>query len=998
MLTIIAAHLSVAIAAFFLVGKFGRRAVGWLALAPLSAVVYALIHSDQIFNGNPRIETTQWVPGLDLTLWMRLDQLSWVMTLIVGSVGALVLVYASRYFSNTSHGLRRFAAVFTAFIGMMLGVVQSDHTMGLYLFWEGTSILSFLLIGHHYDRRPARMAARQALQVTTAGSLAMFAGFVILSQAEAGSFRLSELVTHAQNGTLNLSRPELTVAVVLILFGAFSKSALLPAHFWLPGAMAAPTPVSAYLHAAAMVKAGVYLVARMTPGFTHAQYWSPIIVTVGLATMLLGGWRALKQDDLKLVLAYGTVSQLGLITATVGYGSEGTMVAGLTMLVAHAFFKSTLFLTVGAVESATGTRDIRRLSGLAKQQPLLAGAAGLAALSMAGVPVTTGYLGKEAFIATLLDGSEATWALPWHDLAVMGVLSVGSVLTVAYSWRAWWGAFGTRHIPHDEASGTSECTCRPIPVLMQAPVVFLSIGACAGFFPSQLQLLLVPAAEGMPGHAHLAWWSGWEPALITAGILAAAAVLAANARAFLAFQRRFTFPLSVVDVYAWTMRELEIFSARMTMWTQRGSLPWDLSVIVLTLLVFVGGAMFMEPPQHVYVRASDSLFHVLITGIIMIAAVETVRSRRRLRAAIALGGVGLGVALLFASQGAPDLALTQIVVESVSIVVFVLVLRRLPHFFSDRPLASSRWWKLILSALIGVGVVVTGIFVSSARIHEPVSAIMANEALEFGGGQNIVNVILVDIRAWDTVGELSVLLVIASGVASLIYVRSRSGRIDRAPVSLSTPHADESRPLVRRTRRSPFLRGALALSSHERSIVLEVVTRLLFPTMIVLSVWVLLIGHNNPGGGFIGGVIAGLAFVVRYLAGGRHELGEAMPIAPGRILGSGLFIAGAGALAPLLFGNSVVESVSVNVNLGFLGHLHFTTAMVLDIGVYVLVVGLILDLISAMGAEIDRQPCEATSDKTPHSTAPAASAAASSSLPLEHSNGEKRGPSKTGEQ
>lgn len=348
--TLLALHLVAALLAPVLMKAIGRNAFVLLALVPGSAAVWALGHTTAAFSAAPPTESYAWIPGLDLSLVFRLDPLSWLMTVIVGGVGALVLVYCSAYFTSTSQGLGRFAGVFTGFAGAMLGVVVSDHTIGLYVFWELTSILSFLLIGHHHDRRAARAAARQAVLVTTSGSLAMFAGFVMWGQSPGGSYRISELVDAAATGRLDVSSPVVVTAALLVLVGAATKSALAPAHFWLPGAMAAPTPVSAYLHAAAMVKAGVYLVARLTPGLTHVDLWSPVIVTAGLATMLVGGWRALRQYDLKLVLAYGTVSQLGLITAAVGQGSAAMMAAGLAMLVAHACFKSSLFLTVGAVD------------------------------------------------------------------------------------------------------------------------------------------------------------------------------------------------------------------------------------------------------------------------------------------------------------------------------------------------------------------------------------------------------------------------------------------------------------------------------------------------------------------------------------------------------------------------------------------------------------------------------------------------------------------------
>ncbi|MDK6242822.1 Na+/H+ antiporter subunit A [Pauljensenia sp. UMB10120] len=983
MITLLAAHICAAIVAPWLVGRLHRIAFMLLALVPGSAFVWALVHTSQVLSGNADTipaEHVMWVPGLDLDIWFRMDMLSWLMTMIVGGVGALVLLYSSRYFGHSAVGSRRFAAVFVGFAGAMLGVVTVDHTMGLYTFWEATSLLSFLLIGHHFDRRPARAAARQALLITTSGSLAMFAGFVMWGLAPGGSFRLSELAANLADGTMDAGSPLVATAAVLVLLGAFTKSALFPAHFWLPGAMAAPTPVSAYLHAAAMVKAGVYLVARLTPGATHIALWSPLIVTIGLITMVLGGWRALRQTDLKLVLAFGTVSQLGLITATVGFGSHGAMVAGLIMLIAHSCFKSTLFLTVGAVESSTGTRDLRRLTGLARRLPVLAVAAALACLSMAGVPITVGYVGKESMISTLLGGSGAPWTgaqaaysgPTLFDLIVLAVIAIGSMLTVAYSWRAWWGAFGTRTLTPTEQKKNTEGSAavtqksapevdangqlvrvKPVPLLMLIPICLLSLGALIGLAPTGLEdVLRLHGAYDLDGSAHVAWWSGWEPALITLAIFAGGALLAAFGYSSGLISPKPRSPLSAIYIYSWSVRELEIIATRVTRLIQRGSLPWDLSTIVVTMLIGVGSAVLIFRPSTYVIRPWDSILQVGIGIVIIICALLTARSRRRMRAVFALGGVGLGVAVLYASQGAPDLALTQIVVESVSMVIFVLVLRRLPRFFSDRPLARSRWWRFIVALLMGIGTVFVGLYASSARIHSAVSELMPNEASEFGYGENIVNVILVDIRAWDTVGELSVLLVTATGVASLIYVSSRVGRVERAP-----------RDLTRES--TSFLPAATALRSQDRSTVLEVVTRLLFPTMIVVSLWLLLIGHNNPGGGFSGGVVAGLAFVLRYLAGGRYELAEAIPIPAGRVLGTGLFVAAGGALMPLLYGNSVLQSTPLTIDVGVLGDIHFTTAMILDVGVYILVVGLVLDLVASAGAEIDQQaPTPISQQKT----------------------------------
>ncbi len=934
MFFIVALHFVAAMFAPLFVRWWGRNAFLVLSLVPMSAVVWALANTRQAFTAAV-VEEASWVPALDLVVAFRVDVLSWLMMLVVGGVGALVMIYASRYFAAGAHGLGRFSGVFVAFAGAMLGLVTADQTMSLYMFWEFTTVLSFILIGHHHERIPARGAARQAIIITSSGALAMFAGFVMLGLAPGGSFRVSELVRAAADGSLQVSSPLVITAALLILIGAATKSAQFPFHFWLPGAMAAPTPVSAYLHAAAMVKAGVYLVARLTPGFTNIPGWSALAVAFGFATMLVGSYRALRQYDLKLILAFGTVSQLGLMMAAVGMGTAEAMAAGVTLLIAHSCFKASLFLTVGAVESSTGTRDLRELSGLWKKKPVLAAASGLAALSMAGVPVTTGYLGKEALLADLMKGPSPSWLAPSIATPFNWVLIVllvgGAMLTAAYAWRFWWGSFATKRIQ-------VERKIKPVPAMMRLPVVFLALGALLGLAPGALQAVAAPISSGLVGSAHLALWSGWGPALATALILLGAYLLIRNRPRVARWQRYWAPDAGMVKIYSWSIVELELVAARITSLLHRGSLPGELSIIFVSMEVLAFIAIDRVGLPDVALVPWDNLLQAGIVVAAIGAAAVTAISRRRMKAVLALASVGMLVTMLFAEQGAPDLALTQLVVEAVSIVVFVLVMRKLPKFFSSRPLATSRWWRLAVGVGAGAVVTVGGWVAATARIHNPVSELMPEEALAFGQGQNIVNVILVDIRAWDTVGELSVLLVTATGVASLIYLRSRTGAIERAPRGAKQ-----------------YLPGAAALQPQDRSMVLQVATRVLFPTMLVLSIWLLFVGHNSPGGGFAGGVVAGLAFALRYLAGGRHELGEAMPIPAGRILGMGLFVAAAGGAMPLLFGNSVLQSTPVDIHLGALGDIHFTTAMILDVGVYILVVGLVIDLVAALGSEIDRQ-------------------------------------------
>lgn len=938
MAALLTLHLIAALIAAPVTNRYGRNAFLFLAIPPGLTALWAALNTTKFLN-HPVEEVYRWVPSLDLSIVFRLDTLSWWMLLIVGGVGSLVLIYSARYFKPGTPGLGRFAAFFVAFSGAMQGVVVADQMMTMYIFWELTAVFSFLLIGFHTTRRPARSAARQAFLITGFGGLSMFAGLVMIALAPGGSFRISETTAALSEGAMDGGSAQVVIGGLLILLGGLTKSAQIPFHFWLPGAMAAPTPVSAYLHAAAMVKAGVVLVARFAPGFAYVTAWSQVAVVVGLSTMVLGAYRALRQRDLKLVLAYGTVSQLGLLVASAGYGSAAALSASLVILLAHSLFKSSLFLTVGAVETATGTRDLWELSNLKKEMPWLATFAALAALSMAGVPVTTGYLGKEGFIAALVHGSPTPWAPnpAGVDIAILVVVTFGSMMTAAYAWRFWWGAFAKK-------KSIVERQVTPLPGYMMVPIGILALGALMGpFIAKPVNAVLAHPSAGLPGEPHLALWSGWGPAGVTALIFVGAAFLAYFRPAVSRAQRAVETPLSAVRVYSWTLRELELFSSRITGLVQRGSLPAEAGTVFTVMTVLGAIGIWTAGKPTVLPHLWDSPLQAAIAVAGMVAVVITLRAHRRIKAALALGAVGMTVSLLFAVHGAPDLALTQLAVEAVSVVVFVLVLRKMPTYFSSRPLAYSRWTKAVVAVATGVVTAVGGYYAVTSRIHEPTSNLMPREALEFGYGENIVNVILVDIRAWDTIGEITVLLVTATGVASLIYVMSRTGRIDR----------------VSGTGKGGFLRGVIALDPVHRSMVLEVSTRLLFPTMIILSVWLLMVGHNSPGGGFAGGVVAGLAFVLRYLAGGRYELGEAMPIPAGVLLGGGLFIAAIGGALPLLIGNAPFQSTPIDTNLGPIGNLHFTTAMILDIGVYVLVIGLVIDLISALGAEIDRQSDQA---------------------------------------
>jgi len=989
-LLLLAVHLAAALCAPVLVGRLGRKAFWVLALAPASAAVWALAHTSQVAAGRGPVEVVEWIPTLGIELAFRLDTLSWLMTLLVGAIGALVLVYCSAYFSVSASGLGRFGGVLVAFAGAMLGLVTADDTLLLFVFWELTTVLSYLLIGHYNDRKVARRASMQAIVITTAGGLTMLVGIILIGHA-AGTHSLSAILANPPHG------PAVTAGVVCLLVGAATKSALIPLHFWLPAAMAAPTPVSAYLHAAAMVKAGVYLVARFAPAYADLAAWQVIVLTLGCGTMLLGGYRALRQQDLKLVLAFGTVSQLGLLVLLVGLGTRAAALAGLALLGAHAMFKASLFLVVGVVDAATGTRDLRRLSGVGRALPVTATVAAFAVASMIGLPPFAGYVAKEAALeaiahAHLIGG-------PWVGTTVLASVVVGSVLTVAYGLRLLWGAFATKasviHAPavdvaesavvgglrsavpgagaaEREAPAEPATISRPARLLLVPPLVLSILGLLVALLPGVGQNLLEPHADAYPGEpGHLALWAGVTPTLLLTLL-----VLAGGLAAFLGRRQIERFQAAVPRapdadrVYRRMMRRLDDVAANVTAVTQRGSLPVYLGLILVVFAAAVGLPLLVTTSLPGSVRAWDAPAQAVFGVMIVVSAILAARSRRRLKAVILLGVSGYGVAALFLLHGAPDLALTQVLAETVTLVVFVLVLRRLPPYFSDRPLAASRWVRLAVGLAVGLTVGGLALVVPGARVHTPVSVDFAAEALEFGGGKNIVNVTLVDIRAWDTMGEISVLLVAATGVASLVFLRRRGAAIQRVddahvggrvwaseydPMAVLRRPRDQPAPSPTSTRSAEWLRAVSTLAPHRRSVIFEVTTRLLFHTMIVYSVYLLFSGHNGPGGGFAAGLVTGIALAVRYLAGGRYELGEAAPVQPGVLLGLGLFMSVGVGIVGLLAGGSVLQSWILDLSLPLVGTVHLVTSLFFDVGVYLVVVGLVLDILRTLGAELDRR-------------------------------------------
>jgi multicomponent Na+:H+ antiporter subunit A len=956
MLAILLAHAVATAVAPLLVYRWGRMAFYPLAMVPLLSLVWVALNWPQ--PGRPPTTTVEWLPELSMDITLRFDALAAIMSVLVLGIGALVLFYCADYFHHhdgrVEKRLPSFAAELVAFSGAMFGLVISDNMLVLYGFWELTTVLSFLLVGHYAERATSRRAATQALLVTTAGGLTMLVGIIVLGNI-AGTYLLSELIAAPPTGAAA------SIGVMLVLVGALAKSAIVPMHFWLPGAMAAPTPVSAYLHAAAMVKAGVYLVARMTPGFADAPPWRPSVVILGVLTMLLAGWRAVREYDLKLILAFGTVSQLGLITVMVGTGGGDMMLAGLALLCAHAMFKAALFMVVGVIDHATGTRDIRRLAWLGQRSRPLLLIAVAATASMAALPPFLGFVAKEADFETVLHSAALGTAAPY----VLAGIVLSSVFTTIYSLRFLWGAFGRKGLP--EPSTRVAEMHRPPATFLAAPAILAAAGLLFGVWPARLDDVLDTYADTVPGgeEYELALWHGLGLPLLLSVLVLAVGVAAFFGRARLRRLRTVRAPLGNADrIYDAVLRRADLLSVRLTAAIQRGSIPATQSVILCTLVLLPVIVLALGARDRPDFALWDSPLQVVVGVLILAAALGATVMRNRLAAVLLVGVTGYGCGTVFAFHGAPDLALTQFLVETLTLVIFVLVLRTLPAEADSSNINRYRLPRGVLALAVGATVATLAAFAMAARTTTPIAELLPDAAYLRGHGANTVNVLLVDIRAWDTMGEISVLLVAATGVASLVFRHRRFGAAPRV--------SDAAQPVTGRLSASAsnspaagditWLRGSELRDPKYRSLVLEVATRIIFPLIMVLSAYFFFAGHNTPGGGFAGGLTAGLALVLRYLAGGRYELGETLPLDAGKVLGTGLGLSAGTAVASLLLGAPVLSSALIQFDLPVLGTVKFVTALFFDLGVYLIVVGLVLDVLRSLGARVDIEMSEQRSN------------------------------------
>ena len=765
----IAAVLSIYLLAAFappLHRLLGRASGSVFALLPAALAGLFALWAGPVLGGAAHAEQLPWLPALGVELALRLDGLSLLMALLICAIGALVLVYASGYMGADPQ-LGRLYAFLLLFMASMLGLVLADNLLCLFVFWELTTVSSYLLIGYKHQYEKARKAALQGLLVTGMGGLALLAGLVTLGQI-GGSYAIPAL---AAQGSAIRADPRYAAALALIALGAFTKSAQVPFHFWLPGAMEAPTPVSAYLHSATMVKAGVFLLARLYPALGGTPLWDTTMLAFGTITLLVGAWLALVQTDLKRILAYSTVAALGTLVLCLGLGSDGIKALPVFLL-GHALYKGALFMVAGAVDHATGTRNVRLLGGLWRSMPLTAAAAVLAGLSMAGVPLLFGFIGKELVYKAALSQPLVV------GLAVLANAAMAAAAGVAVV-QPFFGRVpahthhGQTHTPQVRPAHEAPWTMLLGPLLLAAATLLLGIvpgvanalaSAAAGAIAAAPKAVEMELYSGIAGAAGTALLLSALTLLLAAGLYAGRRTLARLVDRLRPLTR-----FGPERGYFALLDGTLALARWQTALLQNGSLRGYLKLTVITLLVLVGGARLITPIGLPPLSAPE-LYELPLAALTLAAAVIIVRSSSRLNAIIALGVVGLCVALVFLFFSGPDLAMTQFAIEVLSTVLFMVVIYQLPVFKPH----SSRAEKLRDAAVAGgAGLLMTALTLAALATPNPtpLADFFAQQSLLLGKGLNVVNVIIVDFRGIDTLGEITVLGLAAIGIYALVHQR-----------------------------------------------------------------------------------------------------------------------------------------------------------------------------------------------------------------------------------
>lgn len=892
------------------------RLAAWIAGGgALAGLACVLSMAPAVFAGEVLRFSIDWVPAIGLSFGLRIDGLAWMFALLVTGIGALVVLYAAWYLSDKDPPAR-FYLFLMLFMGAMLGVVTASNLLLLAVFWEATSLSSFLLIGYWQGRAEARQGARMALAITGAGGLALLGGVVLIGRI-VGSYELDAVLA---SGDLIRSNPLYAPAVLLVLLGAFTKSAQFPFHFWLPHAMAAPTPVSAYLHSATMVKAGVFLLARLYPALSGTDLWFYTVTLTGMVTMVSGAWFAIFQHDLKGLLAYSTISQLGLITMMFGFNEPMAVVAGVFHILNHATFKAGLFMSAGIIDHETGTRDMRRLNGLWHFMPLTATLAMVAAAAMAGVPLANGFLSKEMFLAAAVSKQ----AVPWIGWALPIGAGLASMLGVAYSARFIHDTFFNgrpRNLPNLHPHDPPLFMWVPVAVLVAA---VLAVGLAPGLTVAPVLAAGARATLGGPLPEYsLAIWHGFNlPLAISALALAGGFALYFGLQRFIDLHRLVPSLRGGRAAFMWLVMSTIAGARRLTLSLQNGSLQRYLLLLVLIALA-AGLAPFARGgsaglPDVLALTPIDPAA-ALIWGVGMVAAVATaVVYRRRILALVMLGVVGLVTSLAFVYLSAPDLALTQLLVEVVTIVLMMLALRWLPAESPREPDRAAAWRDAAVAIAAGAGVALLCFFII-VRPFDSISPYFLATAVSQGGGSNVVNVILVDYRGYDTLGEITVL-----AIAGLIITAALSGF------------------------RWKMSAGVEVSEQERHPLLLSVISRWLVPFGVLVSIYFFLRGHNEPGGGFIAALVLAVVLILLYVAQGEAWARARLTTNFSAWTGWGLLIAGLTGLVAWFLGHPFLTSTYDYPVAPVVGAVPLASAALFDLGVYLTVVGAVMSALVAI--------------------------------------------------
>lgn len=776
----------------FLYKSMPRLHTGWFVLpVPLFLFIYFINYYPVYTTAEAVVQSMPWIPQLDLHFTVHLDSLSLLFALIITGIGTLVVLYSVFYLARDREALHNFYVYLLCFMGAMLGVVLSDHLLVLYTFWEITSFSSFLLIAFWYERRRSRYGATKSLLITVSGGFAMLLGFLLL-HAATGTFSIREMIAASDQ----LAEHALFLpAMLLILLGAFTKSAQFPFHIWLPDAMEAPTPISAYLHSATMVKAGVYLIARLTPVFGGHPEWFWIIVIFGLTTLFWGSFMAIRQVDLKAMLAFSTVSQLGMIMSLLGIGSfalspdlpkeqallfSGAVLAALFHLFNHSIFKGCLFMVIGILDHELGTRDIRKLGGLMSYMPISFTLTIVGAFSMAGLPPFSGFLSKEMFFTGVLTAARSMDG--WVFLLPV-VAWLASVFTFIYCMILVFKTFTGPHKPEllDKPSHEAPWGMLISPIILAFLVLatfFVPNALAATILEPSLQAIL-PGLTG-PGErfdVHIAPWHGWNTEFwMTVGIVVLGSILFIRSSAWMGIYDYLPGKLSLNRLFDFNLTGMERASAKITRFYMTGYVGHYFLYIFGFLTLLIGSALLMQQALHIdfSVNAEIHLYEYVLGIAIIAAAVYMLFSPSRLSSIIALSAIGFLVALLFVNFRAPDLALTQFAVETISTCLFLLCFYFLPKLKKDNMRAPLRWVNLLVSLGVGGTLTLVGLSALGHNRFESIARFFEN-AYELAGARNIVNAILVDFRGFDTMLEIVVLFMAGIGVYTLVKFRRSRG-------------------------------------------------------------------------------------------------------------------------------------------------------------------------------------------------------------------------------